>query len=323
MDIKRFLPAFLIFTNCVWGESMESRIEKLPITVVVPAYCLSPECHSFLKKMKVRIHPDVLKGDNYLGSPATDLERTQHFIEVANSYKEEIIWGARGGYGSYRLKYNLFDTDLKKRKTFVGYSDLTAMNIPLSQKFGWFVIHGPVFKELFDKKSNEAGVNILLSILEKKIEKYQIPNIKSLNKKGFNISQDIKGKITGGNLTLIETGIGTKYQIDTNNKILFLEDVGENNQSVFRSLWHLKECGLLANTKAIVFGEFLESTSSEQTSSVMRKFLEQFAETVNIPVFITDSFGHGKKNYPLIYEANTIISKSGKNFSMTILCNFQ
>ncbi len=88
---------------------------------------------------------------------------------------------------------------------------------------------------------------------------------------------------------------------------MFVEDCYESAPSVYRSMYHLKAAGKLKKVKAIIFGEFVGSPK-------YKEFLKHFANEINVPVFITDKFGHGETNIPLVYGAKATI----KNNSLVV-----
>ena len=112
------------------------------------------------------------------------------------------------------------------------------------------------------------------------------------------------GKITGGNITCIISTIGTAWQIDMKEKIVFLEDTNVSGFRLDRLLTHMKNAGLFNRAYAIVFGDFGTDVS---------KILSKFASKLSIPVFKSTSFGHRRTNLPFVYNyIGTIKTTSGK-----------
>jgi muramoyltetrapeptide carboxypeptidase len=186
-----------------------------------------------------------------------------------------------------------------KSKTLIGFSDATAINLFVSQKWPhWRIIHAPVLAHLDGKDFSKDKFATLLDILENKINSYEISEVFPLNRKA-RASKKVVGKLTGGNLAVIESGLKTCWEIQTDGKILFLEDVYEGPARVYRSLYHLKEAGKLSNAKALVFGHFHESGDRRE----LMRCLKAFSSELQIPVYVTERFGHGDRNMPLIYDA--------------------
>lgn len=232
--------------------------------------------------------------------------------------KDTVVWSLRGGYGSARIIDKLKKLPKPKHKKLViGYSDITALHLFLSQHWQWQTIHGSGLLEILNPGKDPKNFEKIADIVDKRINTAEINQLKPLNDQALK-SKKITGRLTGGNLSLIQTSIGTSWQIKAANKILFLEDVGEKGYKIDRALHHLKQRGLLKNVKAIVFGEFADSRDS-----YVNLALERFAAEINIPVFKSNQFGHGRKNYPLVYNAKTTIvpSATAKDFSLLMQIN--
>lgn len=282
------------------------RIRGMDVVVVSPGSGVATQFASYLKKSNFNIPDTSLINHDVFGSSDTDDHRLNHFIDAVNS-DHKIIWALRGGFGAARLIASL--DRLPKpcvAKTFIGFSDITSLNLFISQKWpNWRVIHATVFAYL-DKKSSKNKFGTLLDILGGKIDSYDINNLHHLNEKA-KTQKDIIGKLTGGNLTIIENSLKTCWEIQTDGKIVFIEDVREEPQCIYRTMYHLKEVGKLSGAKALIFGCF--NGVSDQKKVLL--YLKGFAKTLDIPVYATNQFGHGDYNVPLIYNATAKI-RGGK-----------
>lgn len=280
------------------------RLAKLKIDYISPAggvdASFRKEYLRDIRKFGVSIPNDALINKDICRFSDTDSNRLLRLKRSINS-DSKIIWAMRGGFGSYKLINSLKNLS-HPRKIFIGFSDITALNLFISQNWkDWTVIHAPMVVHLAKKDYHHPSWNMLLYILENKISQYKITGLSPLNDAGKKAAVGkICGKLTGGNLTLIESSLKTSWEIDTDNKILFIEDCNESAPSVHRSMYHLKEAGKLSNVRAIVFGHFVEVPE-------YKKYLKHFANELDIPVFITDQFGHGKSNLPLVYNADACI----------------
>lgn len=223
--------------------------------------------------------------------------RIRDLISALKS-EEPIIWAARGGYGSARLAPYIKDSYLIKRKILIGYSDITALHI-LFNRYGLKSIHGANLNELFVEEKDPLNISIILEILSGKRSNLTYQNIHPLNKNA--ISSKVEGQLIGGNLTLVTNSIGTVWEIDTKDKIIFLEDIGAKGYVIDRDLNHLTQAGIFKNAKAVLFGNF------KNGDEWIEYAINRFAQEINIPVYISDQFGHGKKNYPLVFGAKASI----------------
>ena len=118
------------------------------------------------------------------------------------------------------------------------------------------------------------------------------------------------GKIVGGNLTMVQTSLSTDYEIDTDGKILVLEEVGESSYSIERALDHLKSAGKLNNLAGLVFGEFTKikregiEDSHDGNPSINEILVKKF-KNAPYPVLIGYTFSHGH------YSGQTTNTNSG------------
>ncbi len=222
-----------------------------------------------------------------------------------------VVWALRGGYGSAKLiPYLQKLAKPAKEKFFIGYSDITALHIFLAQEWNWKPIHGSVITEILKPEKDRNNFTKIAKIISGKLKQVTISGLSAINSiaKSSKISS---GKLTGGNLTMVQTSIGTNWQIKTANKILFLEDVNIKPYQLDRTLLHLQQAGLLKDVKAIIFGSF--APEDKDITAV----LNNFATSLTIPVFKTNRFGHGKINDPIIYNtASKIISTDDGNFKL-------
>ena len=185
------------------------------------------------------------------------------------------------------------------------------MSIFIAQNWNnWEVIHAPVFSHLVNFHFHKDSFELLSQILHGRINKYSIGNLKPLNASAKK-NQIIRGRITGGNLTMLETGLSTIWDVQTKNKIVFIEDVSENAESIYRSLYHLKSAGKFNKVKAIVFGTFSNGYGD------IKNTIKQFAKTLNVPVYVTDQFGHDKTNMPIVYNADCSIHGGKLNIKLS------
>jgi muramoyltetrapeptide carboxypeptidase len=264
-----------------------------------------------VEKYGINIPDAALANRDIFAGADTDDHRLNYLLDAINS-NYEIIWAARGGYGTIRLIAPLSClSEPKFPKTFVGFCDATALNLFISQNWPkWRVIHATVLTFL-NKVDFENKFDILLDILENKIDHYEVDGVYPLNNKAL-VQISITGKLTGGNLCTVVSSLKTCWEIQTDGKILFLEDTHEMPEHIYRAMHHLKEAGKLSRVKAIVFGHFHAAGNPER----LELFLKGFAQTLDIPVYITNKFGHGIYNIPLIYNAKATINDNKMTVSV-------
>lgn len=232
------------------------------------------------------------------------------------------IFSIRGGYGSAELLDKL-DYELIKNnpKIICGYSDITALLTGINKKTGLVTFHSPVMLSEFDEISYNSFEKILFSsIAFGKLKNPISDDIRSANPT-IAINDGIaRGELVGGNLSLITSLIGTPFQIETDEKILFLEDVGEAPYRLERMLTQMRMAGMLDKLKGVVIGKCDDCTAGSSQSSWDRSELEVYNYIfagMNYPVFYGLLFGHTSTQYtiPIGVKAE-IDSEEG---SLTIL----
>lgn len=288
------------------------------IHVVAPASSISQEKLLELpriKRLNIKMPMDCFDSSSpYMA--ASDERRFKCLKEAIYDDSTDVIWCLRGGYGSSRLIEELRNLPKpKKEKLFIGYSDITALHLFFSQEWGWHPIHGTVLKEFLQDDKDISGMKRLAGLIAGRNKTATINDLVPMNTAAKK-STEIKGKVTGGNLTTVQTGLGTNWAIQSSGKILFFEDTGMKPYQTYRALAHLGQAGVFKDVKAIIFGAF--DNDSEDTI----RGLEIFATEVNIPVFKTNRFGHAKYNDPVIYNAPSTIAISSKAGYFNLIMHF-
>ncbi|KTC91056.1 S66 peptidase family protein [Fluoribacter dumoffii] len=230
----------------------------------------------------------------------TDEMRFKHLKNALLNPETKAVICVRGGYGSTRLIPQLTAIDAPERvKIFVGMSDITCLHLYLQQHWQWPTIHGAAAPDKFSQETIASVQSVLFAGTAAHF-KDLIP----LNKHAEN-EELIKSQVTGGNLALIQSGIGTCWQMDGRNKIVLLEEIGERGYRVDRMLEHLTQARMFTQAAAILLGDFLEGREPNG-SSLIEPVLQRFAEKSAIPVLRVPGVGHGPVNYaiPLGTEAH-------------------
>ena len=209
----------------------------------------------------------------------------------------KAIFCARGGYGTSRIIDQLdFEKFLRHPKWIIGFSDVTALHLRL-QQLKIQSIHG-IMPLLFDYIGAESSVQSLKTALFKMPQSITA-SIDDLNRQGI-----AEGLITGGNLALICDSLGTSTEIDTNRRILFIEEIDEYLYKVDRMLVHLKRASKLQHLAGLVVGQF--SALKDTNLSFGQSFKEIIAAHTapfSFPVGFNFPLGHESENMPVIYSA--------------------
>lgn len=203
------------------------------------------------------------------------------------------VFSIRGGYGSARI-LPLLDFQMIKSnpKIFAGYSDVTALHIAFNQICNMVTFHSPMpSTELYkyvDSYTMDYYINNIFS--EKTLG--LIKNPEDIDLKTL-VKGESEGILIGGNLSLIVASIGTKYEIDTKGKILFIEEVDEEPYRIDRMLLQLKEAGKIKEAEGIILGAWTNCNAKEPEKSLT--LMEIFKELIvpeNKPTIYNFQCGH-------------------------------
>ena len=253
------------------------------------------------KGYTARIPEDILGPD--LLSANSDAERFKQLKAALYAEDSDLIWCVRGGYGATRLLPELEKlTPPKKKKTRVGFSDITALHLFLSQQWGWPTLHGASLRQMAKVDLGADSIHLTESVIfeNKALIDYTLTPINAAANEGVSIH----AQVSGGNLKLIEASLGTSWQIDHAPKILVLEEVNEYDYRVDRSLVHLAQAQVFKSVQAIILGDFTHELPAYETK--IELVLQRFADQTQIPVFKRPGIGHGKENWPWFYREGTI-----------------
>jgi muramoyltetrapeptide carboxypeptidase len=230
-------------------------------------------------------------------------KRVADFKKAIQNDRVKIIWCLKGGYGSAEVANELLDLRMTTPKILIGFSDITALHVFFQKNFAMPSIHG---NNIYSILEQPESFEQILQVLSGKTSTLEISPINDLAKN----AEKIQGIITGGNLKVLLTLIGTPLQPNFDDKILILEDVHEKGYAIMRHLMQLKYAKLLNKVKALIFADF--SKSDEFCEQV----IHEFSKDMNIPIFRAKNFGHGEKNIAITLGVNCIINAKNRTLSV-------
>ncbi|HWZ22477.1 MAG TPA: LD-carboxypeptidase [Cytophagaceae bacterium] len=242
----------------------------------------------------------------------TDLERTEELQWALDDSEIKAVFCARGGYGTAKIIDEIsFKKIIKHPKWVIGFSDVTVLHAQL-QKNKMQSIHG-VMPILFGQKDYKLSVEKLKEAIFGKEIRYKIlPN--KLNREG-----EATGKLIGGNLSIICSLIGTSSEMNTKDKILFLEDVGENLYRIDRMIVQLKRAEKLKMLSGLIMGHFTAIEDNEiKFGKTAYEIIADAVKEYSYPVCFGFPAGHEADNLPLILgaELSLAVSKKGVNVNI-------
>lgn len=230
----------------------------------------------------------------------TDQKRLENLMEALYAQDSDTIWCLDGGSGTIRLLPHLQSlTPPPKNKMVIGLSDVTALLLFLAQKWNWQVVHAPVASYAALNKLTPQAFNALIEVIQRKTITLCYGNLTPLNA-AANETQLIEGLLTGGNMSLIEYSIGTSWQIETEGRILFFEDINEEAYRIAERLEHLRQAGIFKKARAILFGDFSHTEKEKNKPDLIDFVLKDFAGKIEIPCFSNLPVGHKEFCQPLI-----------------------
>ena len=200
------------------------------------------------------------------------------------------IFCTRGGYGSAALLDGLKISRSARPKIFCGSSDLTSLHIFLWQTHRWITFYGPLVAGGFD-----AGPNATSGYDPDSFERAM-----SVTRGGWTlplrgetlVRGTAAGTLLGGCVTLLETSIGTPWELDTRGSILLLEDRSVKPYQLDRMLLHLVQAGKFKGVRGIVLGEFPESEPPEGSDVNVSDVCKRVLGPLRVPIVYGAPIGH-------------------------------
>lgn len=245
---------------------------------------------------KVKQGKHIFERNGYLAG--SDKNRAWDVNNMFEDITVDGIFCLRGGYGSPRiLPYLDYELIKNNPKAFIGYSDITALLNAINARTGLITFHGPIAKQNFSDYTLQSFKDILFTpkanidlatppFFEAKEGQAEQDNRITLINQGV-----AHGQLIGGNLSLMVKLIGTPFEPDYTNKILFLEDVEEAPYRVDGMLTHLKIAGRLNKLAGIVFGKCTDCTATSNSLSIEEVIKDRLGD-LNIPVLKGLMIGH-------------------------------
>jgi muramoyltetrapeptide carboxypeptidase len=248
--------------------------------------------------LRPKLGRNVGQRAGYLGG--TDQQRLDDLHDMFRDPEVKAVFAIRGGYGSERL-LDRIDYGLLRAhpKIFLGYSDITCLHLAIHKRAGLVTFHGPVMISAFTDFTEKCFRRALfagepLGAVTNPPETSQLRPAHTLRavRPG-----KARGRLIGGNLSLVTRTMGTPYEIDSRGRILFIEDVDEQPYSIDGMLTQLRLAGKLDAAAGIVFGECSDcrprdyKPAFESTFSV-GEVVDQILGKLSIPVLSGLTIGH-------------------------------
>jgi muramoyltetrapeptide carboxypeptidase len=248
--------------------------------------------------MQVRMGAHVFDRNGYLAG--TDVDRAADLNAMFADRSIDAVFCLRGGYGASRLLPLLdFDVIGANPKPLIGYSDITALHLAIHARIGLVTFHGPIAAQTFTPYTLAEFKRALFGAQWPAVVGAPPPmdaregQVEKVNRLVSLAPGKARGRLLGGNLTLLAHLCGTPYLPDFTDALLFLEDVGEARYAVDRYLTQLWLAGVLGKVRGVVFGKFTEpAAASWLHDRSLEDVLGERVRALGIPAYMGAMIGH-------------------------------
>ncbi len=296
--------------------------EGATIGIICPSSAISPEREEQCKQTLYNLGFKVKSADNLTydhgGYMAGDGKIRGEWINKMFADKEvDAIFCVRGGDGGNRtIEYLDLEVIKNNPKIFVGYSDITSFHLIFNQICDFVTYHGPMVSsnmvDNFDAESKSSFFNALNAR-----EAYDYKNPEGHDIK---ILKDGKaeGVVVGGNFAILGASLGTPYELDTKDKILFIEEVGETMSRIDRLVYQLKNSGKLDDCAGIILGQFTRCPNDDIPEYTELDIFKDALSDIDIPVMYNIQSGHGFPNMTIPFGVKCCMDTATKSIRFIV-----
>jgi len=226
----------------------------------------------------------------------SDKDRAEELIHMFTNMDVDGIMCVRGGYGSIRI-LDLLDYELIRQnpKVFVGYSDISALITAIYQEAGLVAFHGLMGESDFNDFATGSFKKVLVNPGD--TYKYPYKREKETGKNpefnSYTINPgETEGELIGGNISVLDSMIGSRFEADFENKIVYLEEIEEKTYRLDKMLFHLLSATNLRQAAGIVMGAFKDCNINDKPSLSLQQAIADLLKPLQMPVVYGLSFGH-------------------------------
>ncbi len=241
--------------------------------------------------------------NNYFSG--TDEERTDELQAMLDDKSIKAILCGRGGYGLGRIIDKLdFSAFKKNPKWIIGFSDITVLHAHLNRNYKIASLHAPMAAAFNDGGASNPYIQFLKNALEGKKAIYNCAT------HPFNIPGKATAELVGGNLTMLTHLIGTNSELKTKGKLLFVEDIGEEQYKIDRMFYQLQRAGKLDKLAGLILGGFTGIKDTDRPfGKTVDEMLKDIIKDADYPV----CFG-----FPVSHETENVALKSGGTYTLKV-----
>ena len=243
-----------------------------------------------LKRLRYRVQhaPSEMRPDGYFAGSLA--QRLKELRNALTDPEADAVICSRGGYGSSALLEGLEVPRKSRPKLVVGYSDVTALHAYLWRRLGWTSIYGPMVAAGFARGADKNGGydrDSFVHCAGGTREKWALPLAGETLVRG-----QANGVLLGGCITLIETTLGTPWELDTRGAILLLEDVITKPYQLDRMLLHLKQAGKFQGVRGFLLGDFPQCDPPPASRVTVRDVCRKILGPLGLPMVFGAPVGH-------------------------------
>ena len=238
--------------------------------------------------LKVKLGKHLYDQYGYLAGEDKDRLADLHKMFMDREVKAVICAG--GGYGTGRIASQIDYSLIKNNpKIFWGYSDITFLHTAIRQQSDLVTFHGPMLASDIGKVDVDP---LSKEYFKQLFEPTSIQYTNELSPLEALIGGKASGEITGGNLSLIASTIGTRFEIKTKDKLLLIEDINEEPRAIDRMLNQLYMAGKLTEAAGIIIGDFNNCVPERELSLQLDEVISHYMKLANKPALKGFKFGH-------------------------------
>ncbi|RLD75966.1 MAG: LD-carboxypeptidase, partial [Bacteroidetes bacterium] len=270
------------------------------VGLVTPSSSIKPEkLQETVKKLEglgYRVYYKQSVMDEYGYLAGKDIDRADEIMHMFSNKEVDAIFCVRGGYGAIRI-LELLDYEVIRHnpKLLLGYSDITALHAAIYKKTGLVSFHSPLGVSDF----NSFALTSFNKVIVEPRNNYKYDYLREAKTEGnpeFDLytirSGKVEGELAGGNISVLDSMIGTDFEPDFKDKIVYLEEIEEKTYKVDKMLFHLLSATNLKQSAGIVLGVFKDCNVNDEPRISIKQALDDLLKPLGMPVLYGLSFGH-------------------------------
>ena len=278
---------------------------------------------------RIKTYGDIYRSRGYLAGE--DEMRAAELMAAFADPETACVWCARGGYGVVRILDRIdFGVIARNPKVVVGFSDITLLHVTIQQQTSLLTFHAPNLQDGFGKPDEMPAANeaaLWQAVLARNEQKqggsttdrgytYDFGNVDNANLQPI-CPGVATGRLIGGNLAVMCGVVGTPFEVETTDRVLFLEDISERAYRIDRYLSQLKLAGKLATVAGVLLGTFSyeEGEKADKQSDIHAVFKEYLGD-LGVPVLAGFPAGHDRYNLALPMGAQVKIDADQKSVTV-------